>query len=208
MWHTPTRRRWPRSSAPYAHWQGREAYRVRSFVCGLLYIAIGIDVMRYVSTGTTGLLWLWGGLWLAWQGRYLLTRGIRHWWRGRRGLLCVLPLLVAGLLSGGCALWFQHTHPPISRTLDVADPPDATYARAMRVTMEMGGTLWQQDARSRTLQAFLEAKVSLTIQVEPRAGGSRLYVTHQNLPTYFTRGDDGTLSEQFLARYTHYATRR
>jgi hypothetical protein len=120
----------------------------------------------------------------------------------------VMPLLLAGLLSGGCALWFQHTHPPISRTLDVPDAPDAAFARAIRVTMQMGGTLWQQDARSRTLQAFIEAKTSLTIHVEPRGQGSRLHVTHQNLPTYFAPGDDGTLSDQFLALYTQQAARR
>ena len=125
-----------------------------------------------------------------------------------RCLTRVIPLLLAGLLSGGCALWFQHTHPLISRTLDVADPPDVAFARAVRVTMQMGGTLWHQDARSHTLQAFIDTKASLTIHVEPRGQGSRLQVMHQNLPTYFATGDDGTLSDQFLVLYTQHASRR
>jgi hypothetical protein len=75
-------------------------------VYGLLYIAVGVDVMRYVYTGATGMLWLWGGVWLAWQGRRLLARVVGRWWR------TLVVVLVLGSLQGcvqahrQIALWY------------------------------------------------------------------------------------------------------
>jgi hypothetical protein len=112
------------------------------------------------------------------------------------------------VLFGGCALWFEHTHPQVRRSLDVAEEPDAVFARAVRVTMQLGGTVWQQDSKSRTLQAFVQAKTRLDVSVQPRGQGSRLEVAHQNLPTYVAAGEDGTLSDAFLALYTQNAARR
>jgi hypothetical protein len=117
-------------------------------------------------------------------------------------------LLLALLLPGGCATWFEHPHPQVRRTLTVADAPDTAYARALRLTLAMGGTLWQHDAQLRMFQAYLNnAKTQLTVLVHPLGKGSQLEVTHQNLSTYFVAGDDGRLSDEFLDRYQHFATR-
>ena len=106
-------------------------------------------------------------------------------------------------------MWFQHTHPQIRRTLDVADPPDAAFRRAVDVMMRLGGTLWQQDAQSRTLQAFLNnGTVRLDVTVHATGRGSQLQVSHQTLPTYFVAGDDETFSDDFLVLYTQHDTRR
>jgi hypothetical protein len=87
----------------------------------------------------------------------------------------------------------------------VAEPPDAAFAHAVRVKMQMGGTLWRQDPQTRTLQTFLNyARTSLNVIVHARGQGSRLEVMHQNLPTYVVAGDVGTLSDDFLALYTQH----
>jgi hypothetical protein len=66
-----------------------------------------------------------------------------------------------------------------------------------------------QDSQSHTLQAFLNhGKTSLNVSVQPRGQGSHLDVSHQNLPTYFIAGDDGTLSDDFLTLYTEQAAQR
>ena len=110
-------------------------------------------------------------------------------------------LLLALLLPSGCALWFQQTHPPIQRTLYVAEAPDAAFRRALLIANDLGCTLWQQDRQNRTLQAFYRSETQLTVSVQPQGKGSELQVVHQNLPTYFGQGTDGTLSDTFLARY-------
>jgi len=141
-----------------------------------------------------------------WRARDAYHAQTLLWVLGGIGL--VVLILVLGALLEGCALWFEHTHAQVSRTLDVPEPPDAAFAQAVRVTMQMGGTLWQQDAKSRTLQAFMQAKTRLDVSVEPHGQGSRLHVAHQNLPTYVAAGEDGTLSEEFLTRYAQQAARR
>ena len=117
-------------------------------------------------------------------------------------------VLLALLLHGGCATWFEHPHPQVRRTLTVPDAPDTAYARALRLTLAMGGTLWQHDAQLRMFQAYLNnAKTQLTVLEHPLGKGSQLEVTHQNLSTSFVAGDDGRLSDEFLDRYQHFATR-
>src|SRR6266545_1548971 len=117
-------------------------------------------------------------------------------------------LLLCAFLLSGCATWFEHPHPHVRRTLTVPDAPDTAYARALRLTLAMGGTLWQHDAQLRMFQAYLNnAKTQLTVLVHPLGKGSQLEVTHQNLSTYFVAGDDGRLSDEFLDRYQHFATR-
>jgi hypothetical protein len=112
-------------------------------------------------------------------------------------------LLLALLLSSsGCALWFQQTHPPVRRTMEVAMSPDVAFLHALRVVNALGCTLWFQDRHTRTLQAYLHTATQLTVTVTPKRKGSELVVVHQNLPTYFGMGNDGMLSEQFLAHYT------
>jgi hypothetical protein len=125
-----------------------------------------------------------------WGGRGLLR------WIGRGSLV----LLVA-LGSSGCALWFQQTHPTIQRTLVVPEAPDVAFTRALLVLHALGCTIWGQDRHARTVQAFFRTETQLTVTVQPKARGSELQVVHQNLPTYFGQGNDGALSDIFLARY-------
>jgi hypothetical protein len=89
----------------------------------------------------------------------------------------------------------------VERTLVVAEAPDVAFTRSLLVMHALGCTISTQDRQSRTVQAFYRAETQLTVSVQPKAKGSELQVTHQNLPTYFGQGNDGTLSDIFLARY-------
>jgi hypothetical protein len=83
------------------------------------------------------------------------------------------------------------------------------FARAMRVTVRLGATVWHQNPRSRTLQAYShDGKTQLDVTGQPLGRGSQLLVTHRQLPTYFVAGDDGTLSSDFIDIYTQQAAER
>jgi hypothetical protein len=136
------------------------------------------------------------------------TQGDRAMANIRAWFLRFLCLSLLG--TTGCALWFQQTHAPVQRTMDVAMSPDVAFVHALRVATAMGCTLWQQDRQTRTLQAYLTTSTpmamtstQLTVIVTPLRKGSELLVTHQTLPTYFGLGKDTELSDQFLAQFSH-----
>jgi hypothetical protein len=173
-------------------WQSRDAYRVQSFFYGLLAVVLMIEGYKILVGGNTMALVFLTLKLAALQCLAWVLRWFSH------GVLLALMMLSCG----GCALWFQQTHPPVERTLIVSEPPDAAFRRALLVTTDLGCTLWTQDRQTRTLQAFYRAETQLTVTVQPQRRGSLLQVVHQNLPTYVGQGNDGALSDMFLSRYS------
>jgi hypothetical protein len=114
-----------------------------------------------------------------------------------------LTVLLVGLLAGltACQSMMAVHHPSIEQQLDVPDNPDMAFRTAVQHTVALGGTIWQQDPRSRTLQSYFEGTTEFSVRVEPRGTASTLFLREQLLPTYFTGGTSAQVAARFLATY-------
>jgi hypothetical protein len=202
-------------------WRARDAYRAQALLRGLVLAWVLLDwwslarvhpwptalalvvlhaalVIGGMACVRYGLRWLGRTVRTAWE-HWLIRKRARV--RAARPWVVRLLLLALLLPASGCALWFQQTHPPVERTLVVAEAPDVAFTRSLLVLHGLGCTIWTQDRQSRTVQAFHRTETQVTVNVQVKGKGSEVQVIHQNLPTYFGQGSDGSFSDIFLARY-------
>jgi hypothetical protein len=87
----------------------------------------------------------------------------------------VLAMSLCALLCGACAM----SQPRVQRDLDVPETPAIAFARALKTTMAIQGTIHDHSETLGMISATVGNHVTLNVIIRPQGTGSHIEVAHQ-----------------------------